>query len=516
MAAAKLSGQTGGIGRRTFLAAASAGVTQLPMPGAEIDPALAKATQAVLDAMPAAEADPDRPVYHFRPPANWTNDPNGTLFYRGWHHLFYQLNPFEPRLGSQHWGHARSRDLVNWEHLPIAIWPSQEKGERAIYSGGAVIASDGRPRLLYTSIGQPQPEQWLVEPKDDDLFVWQKSPRNPVLTQAAHASGPIAQWRDPFLFKEDGTTYMVCGGGTAAGRAQVQLYSAAKPDLTEWKHLGAIFQTLDREVRNFECPNLFPLGGKWVMIVSPNRVCEYWIGDLNISRMQFIPTSHGVLDAGDAYASNISVDNQGRTLLWLWGRTSTPQGKGWGSVIALPRVISIGGDGYLRQRPAPEFETLRGALKTFPGAGLEEPLPVEASTDCAEIEAEFSGSGTYGLELRKQADGKPGIVVSMQGAYLNVGSARAFVGNAERHRLRIFLDKRSIEVFVDDGVTALYNWFDAKEKDLGISAFGQAGTGRGFGPAGPGGAGNRQPPRLEALRIWPMRGARFNMDRFKA
>ena len=72
---------------------------------------------------------------------------------------------------------------------------------------------------------------------------------------------------------------MVVGGGTGAGRAQVQLYRAAKADLTEWKHLGGIFQTLDRDVRNFECPNLFPLDGKWVMIVSPNRVCEYWIGD---------------------------------------------------------------------------------------------------------------------------------------------------------------------------------------------------------------------------------------------
>lgn len=151
--------------RRTYLktlaAAAAAPIGRLR---AETDPALVKATQAVLDAMPIAEADPDRPVYHFHPPANWTNDPNGTIYYRGWHHLFYQLNPFAARLGSQHWGHARSRDLVNWEHLPIAIWPSTEKGERAIFSGGAAIATDGRPRLIYTSIGQPQPEQWMAIP----------------------------------------------------------------------------------------------------------------------------------------------------------------------------------------------------------------------------------------------------------------------------------------------------------------------------------------------------------------
>ena len=509
--------------RRNFVASLSAAALQSNVARAQTDPAMAKATQAVLDATPLAASDPDRPVYHFHPPANWTNDPNGTLFYKGWHHLFYQLNPFASRLGSQHWGHAQSRDLVNWEHLPIAIWPSEALGERAIFSGGAVIAGDGRPRLIYTSIGKPQPEQWMAIPKDDELIAWEKYRGNPILTQEAHAGGPIAQWRDPFMFNKDGATYMVVGGGTGAGRAQVQLYRAAKPDLTEWKHMGGIFQTLDRDVRNFECPNLFPLDGRWVMMVSPNRVCEYWVGDLDIGRMQFTPTAHGVLDAGDAYASNISVDDKSRTLLWLWGRTNTPQGKGWASVICMPRALSIGTDGYLRQRPAPEFETLRGEVKTFNATALDKPFALDGvATDCAEIEAEFSGTGTYGLELRKPAEGKPGIVVSMQGNFVNLGSARAFVGSAERHRLRIFLDKRSVEVYVDDGVTAVYNWIDAAPGALGISAFGQAAAGRG-GPPAAGGLGgppqpaylaNRQPPRLESLKIWQMRAARFDIARF--
>jgi sucrose-6-phosphate hydrolase SacC (GH32 family) len=485
--------------------------------GMEADPALVKATEAVLAAVPTAESDPDRPVYHFHPPANWTNDPNGTVYYKGWHHLFYQLNPFAARLGSQHWGHARSRDLVNWEHLPIAIRPSPELGETAIYSGGAAIADDGRPRLIYTSIGHPQPEQWMVIPKDDNLFAWEKYEGNPVLTQAAHASGPISQWRDPFLFKERKAMYMVCGGGTSTGRAQVQLYKALKPDLTEWKHLGAVFQTLEREIRNFECPNLFPLEGKWVLIVSPNRPCEYWIGDLDVDRVQFTPYTHGVLDAGDAYASNISVDNQGRTILWLWGRTNTPQGKGWGSVITMPRILSISGDGYLVQRPAPEFETLRGRVKTFSATSLEKPfVPGGVSTDCAEIEAEFTGSGTFGLELRRAADGKPAVVASIQagfrGAYLTVGGSRAFVGNASRYRIRVFLDKRAIEVYANDGVAAIYNPVEAGPNDLGIAVFGQeAAPGRGFGRTS-----SPVPPRLESLRIWPMKPAHFSMEHFRA
>jgi len=495
--------------RRAFVRSASAAASSLLLQAAGDDPAFGKAMAAVREAIPRAEADPDRPVYHFRPPANWTNDPNGTLYCRGWHHLFYQLNPFAARIGSQHWGHARSRDLVNWEHLPIAIWPSTDRGETAIFSGGATMAADGRPRVFYTSIGRPQPEQWMAAPADDDLFVWEKYSK-PVLTQSAHIGGAIAQWRDPFLFQKDGATHMVCGGGTSAGRAQVQLYRATRPDLTEWKHLGAIFQTLDREIRNFECPNLFPLDGKWVLIVSPNRVCEYWIGDLDIARVQFSPTAHGVLDPGDAYASNISADEKGRTILWLWGRTNTPPERGWGSVMTMPRILSIGPDGYLRQRPAPEFETLRGEPKAFPGRSLEQPFVAGgAETDCAEIEAEFSGGGRSGFELRRSSDGKPGVVVSIERGYLSVGAARAFVGPAERYRLRVFLDKRCVEAYANDGTAAVYNWFDAGKDDRSIAVFGQAAGSRG-GPA----PNRAAPPRLEGLKIWPMRDARFSLDHF--
>ena len=494
--------------RRLLQSAAAASAWSPLLRAAEPAAPLVKATDAVLAAIPVAEADPERPVYHFHPPANWTNDPNGTIFYKGWHHLFYQLNPFAARIGSQHWGHARSRDLVNWEHLPIAIWPSQERGERAIFSGGAAIAADGRPRILYTSIGQPQPEQWLAIPKDDDLFGWEKFPGNPVLSQAAHRNGPISQWRDPFLFQEGGSTYMVCGGGTAGGRAQVQLYKAAKPDFTEWKHLGAVFQTLDRENRNFECPNLFPLEGKWVMIVSPNRVCEYWIGDLDTAAVRFTPQAHGILDAGDAYASNISVDDKGRTLLWLWGRTNTPEGKGWGSVMTMPRILSIGPDGYLLQKPAPEFESLRGSLNSFPARGLETPfVPNDVAVDTAEIEAEFTGNGAFGLELRRSPAAKPGVTVTVQGGYVNVGNARAFVGNSARYKLRVFLDRRCLEVNVNDGMAAIYNWFEAGLQDRGMAVFGRPGNGRG-GTA-------PVPPRLESLKVWTMQPAKFSMEHFR-
>ena len=490
--------------RRQFMGVAAV-LASARARGAEPEVPLIRAMDAVRAAMPIASQDPDRPTYHFHPPANWNNDPNGTLFYKGWHHLFYQLNPFGTTIANQHWGHARSRDLVNWEHLPIAIWPSAEKGERAIYSGGGIIAADGRPRLIYTSIGHSQPEQWMVVPEDDDLIAWKKFPTNPVLTTSAHGSITVSQWRDPFLFREDGQVHMVCGGNVS-GRGQVQLYRAAQDDLSEWKHLGTVFQALERETYNIECPNLFKLDGKWVLIISPHRPCEYFVGELDLQRIKFTPQTRAVLDAGDAYASNISRDDQGRTILWLWGRTNTPQGRGWNGVMTLPRILSIGADEFLRQQPAPEFQTLRGVAKTFPNGPLgESPLVLEGLPgDAVEIEAEFSlaDSGRFGFELRRSAAGKPGITVAIQRGTITVGNARAYVGTAERYKLRLFLDKRCLEVYVNDGAVALFAAVDAPPEDQGLAVF----------------AASRHASRvrLESLKAWPMKPASFSLDHFHA
>src|SRR5262245_16090906 len=96
---------------------------------------LVRATAAVQAQTARAQADPARPIFHVTSPAQWVNDPNGPIFYKGYYHLFYQLDPFSDKGGIKYWGHVRSRDLAKWEHLPIAIAPSGDKGEESIWSG---------------------------------------------------------------------------------------------------------------------------------------------------------------------------------------------------------------------------------------------------------------------------------------------------------------------------------------------------------------------------------------------
>ncbi len=484
----------------TFAAGAAFGEPQT-------NPGVKKAMDSVAAGIAKAESDPNRPVYHFHPPANWNNDPNGTIFYKGRHHLFYQLNPYGATWGHMHWGHARSRDLVNWEHLPIALWPSLEKGEEHVFSGGAIAGPDGRPRLFYTSIGKRDPEQWMALPVDDELMVWEKYPGNPVVTLKNHGALQVDEWRDPFLFREAGRTYMVCGGNLNSkrgGGGAVQLYEAADRNLTEWRHRGVVFEYRDRAVWNIECPNLFKLGSKWVLLMSPQKPCEYFTGGLDLERAKFTPDTHGVLDPGTSYASNISYDDRGRTLLWLWGKTDFDPAKGWQCCMTMPRVLSIDEDGFLRQTPAPEFEMLRGDVRTLPAASLEsKPLALGASFagDCIEIEASFTveQASAVGIRTRCSGAGKSAaeIVYTSENGLVSVGAAAAPVGRQKQVRLRVFLDKGVVEAFANEGTAAIFAPLHAGPADLGVEVFARGGK-----------------AHLDSLRVWPLKPARMSLDRF--
>jgi beta-fructofuranosidase len=87
--------------------------------------------------------------YHIMAPANWINDPNGLVQYKGEYHVFYQHHPYDENWGPMHWGHVKSKDLVHWEHLPIALAPGDACDTNGCFSGSAVD-NDGELTLIYT------------------------------------------------------------------------------------------------------------------------------------------------------------------------------------------------------------------------------------------------------------------------------------------------------------------------------------------------------------------------------
>ncbi|HTB83682.1 MAG TPA: glycoside hydrolase family 32 protein [Candidatus Sulfotelmatobacter sp.] len=433
--------------------------------GDSTNEAIVRATAAIQAAVPRAQTDPIRPIFHVASPAQWMNDPNGPIFYKGYYHLFYQLNPFRDESGPRalrYWGHVRSRDLVKWEPLPIALWPSGELGEESIWSGCCTLNDLGQPMCFYTSIGVgksafDQAVQWAAV--GDDLIQWHKSPANPVLTDALN-DRKIYDWRDPFIFRDHQKTFLVTGGHMARDRgAAVNIYEAENPELTQWKHRGVMFEHPDADAPTVECPNFFKLGDQWVLFVSPYGKVQYFIGDFNAQTCRFTARTRGVLDWGSSfYAPNTMQVSDGRRLVWGW-LNGFPGGLGWNGCLSLPRQLGLGRDGQLRQNPAPQLSKLRGkkvGWKDVQMSNGSEKLTLP-KTNTLEIQAEIDMQSANRIELGISSGVKdaPVIAVTFDGAELQVVDAKAPLLLAKGERkltLRIFIDRSVLEVFANETV----------------------------------------------------------------
>lgn len=239
-----------------------------------------------------------RPHFHFTPPEKWMNDPNGMVYYEGEYHLFYQYYPDGTVWGPMHWGHAVSADLVNWEHLPTALYPD-ELGY--IFSGSAVVdwkntsgfGKDGKPPLIaiFThhnvegeKAGRNDFQYQSIAYSTDKGRTWTKYEGNPVIPNPG-----IKDFRDPkVIWDEDsGQWFMVF-----AAWDHVKFYSS--PDLKNWTYLSDFGKDWGGHGGVWECPDLFPLiventgEKKWVLLLSINpggpnggSTTQYFVGDFN-------------------------------------------------------------------------------------------------------------------------------------------------------------------------------------------------------------------------------------------
>lgn len=405
----------------------------------------------------------DRPRYHFLPPANWMNDPNGTIFHDGVFHLFYQCNPHRPRWGSIHWGHARSRDLVHWEHLPIALAPDGGLQERHCFSGCCVIAGDGRPAILYTRIGLwsllSKASRWADQCLafgDPGLIAWSKHPGNPVASDAVHGGLRVRHWRDPYVWR-DGSDWRMVLAGQLAGEKLGSVLLYRSPDLMAWRYEGVLCRedgTLGKSPlgKGLECPNYFRLGERWVLVVSPYGPVIYSVGELRDGRHHGGPWR--AFDHGRSfYATNTWVDDRGRTLLAGWIKAA---GEGWAGCLSLPREVRLDGPDGLSIAPIAALEGLRREHRRLemcvaPGEPASETALL--SGDSVEIDARYAlaAGERLGFELRA-GQARWAFGVDFRSRTLQAGGEQARLRpeiDSRAFGLRVFIDRCVIEVFVD-------------------------------------------------------------------
>ncbi|MHC4424200.1 MAG: glycoside hydrolase family 32 protein [Planctomycetota bacterium] len=452
------------------------------------DSAIAKAMEALAKAASRVWADRTRPLYHFLPPAQWMNDPCGGLKYKGWYHVFYQVNPYGDRWDKIHWGHARSKDMVYWEHLPVALAPLPH--EVRCNSGCVTINKQGEPMIFYTSVLSGAPREQCAAIGDDDLIRWKRNPENPILTLQNHG-GPQygGGWSDCYIFEHQQRTFMVIGVDHLGDQVAVPLYEAQNPAYTQWAYRGLLFQAPRSETRNMEVPIFFELGDKWILLYHPSGPIEYCVGTFDIKTLKFVPQKRGklvyhksgrvegVTDDRGLNSPHVFFDDSGRCIMYGW-ISGFKNSRGWNGCLALPRVLSLDTDDRPVQRPVPELIKLRAEHFRFENLTLEDSGHVlqEVSGDTLEILVTFKPKGAkhFGLRVRRSDDGRNAVVIGSDGRTLDVAGTKAPLQPKEETKtltLHVFLDRSVLEVFASDGRTSVAKVIYPDEQDLSIELF---------------------------------------------
>ncbi|AGB40803.1 sucrose-6-phosphate hydrolase [Halobacteroides halobius DSM 5150] len=472
---------------------------------------LDKAYQSIAEKKDKVENDYYRLQYHVMPPAGWLNDPNGFIQFDGVYHLFYQFHPWAPESGLKYWGHYTSQNLVNWEEQPIALTPSKWYETHGCYSGSAVD-DDGVLTLMYTGNvkddGVRSSYQCLVTSADGINF--KKSEGNPVIDK--QPEGYTAHFRDPKVWKKDGTWYLVIGAQTVAEEGRVLLYKSA--NLKEWDLIGEVVGSNLNGLDNFgymwECPDLFTLGEKEVLIVLPqgleaqgdlyNNIYQagYLVGELDYETGEFNHGEFIELDRGfDFYAAQTTLDQQGRRIMIAWMGMPEEDEKyaerenGWIHAMTLPRVLELREDNKLIQKPVPELKQLRQEKIDYKKVKIkDEELELDQICgDVVELIAEFEieDASEFGIKVRCAQDGSEETVIKYdtnnQKLSLNrnksgrgeSGIRRCLLESDSMVKLHLFIDTSSLELFANEGEEVFSSRLYPSKESQGIKFFAQDG-----------------------------------------
>jgi beta-fructofuranosidase len=444
--------------------------------------------------------NPHHPIYHFTPPANWMNDPNGLISWQGQTHLFYQYNPNGPLWDSIHWGHAVTRDLVHWKRLPVAMAPRKGKPDSdGCWSGSAVITPDG-PLFFYTAVF---PETVCLAMPDDGLRKLYPSPRNPLI--AAPPPGlEVEGFRDPCVWREGKIWYMTVGSGIKGMGGAVLFYRST--DLIHWEYRHPLLTGELNKKKPFptgfmwECSQLIRLGAKDLLILSamiaPGE--QYVIGYLGkYENETFTPAELIRLDfGGKAFYAPLSFeDDKGRRVMFGWiseeREDEALQEAGWAGALSLPRILSLSPEGELLMEPAQELDMLKGReLFTFSGMLSKESTllsgvtPIRNACFSARVTPQKSGSVVFCLAASPDAPEQTLITLDFKRKVLLVDTSSASLdprahGSVkecplpvrERVELEVFLDGSILEVYVNKQVTLTTRLYPTKLDDLHLYGY---------------------------------------------
>ena len=444
------------------------------------------------DTFDDANREEFRPLYHHSPLYGWMNDPNGMFYKDGEYHLYYQWNPYGSMWGNMNWGHSSSKDLISWQHHPVAIQPN---GLGTVFSGSSVVDKDntagfgaGAIVAFYTSASDRQVQSMAYSLDNGRTF--KKYDRNPILTSTQR------DFRDPKVFwhKESNKWIMVLAVGQ-----EMQLYSS--PNLKDWTYESSFGEGQGAHAGVWECPDLIelPVKGtelkKWVLICNINpggpfggSATQYFVGTFD--GKQFVNESPALtkwMDYGKDHYATVTWSNAPEdrkiALAWMsnWEYANNVPTSQYRSANSVPRDLALytkNGQTYLSSTPSPEVLKLRGKAQkkgSFKVDRSHEVNPILSDhTGTYEIEIKFKNNGADIMSF--QLFNSKGEEVEMYYNLLdntftmdrrNSGATdfsktfatatSAPISAAKEYTLRLLVDNCSIEAFDGNGEFVMTN-----------------------------------------------------------
>jgi fructan beta-fructosidase len=433
-----------------------------------------------------------RPQYHFTPETKWMNDPNGLVYENGVYHLFYQYYPDAIVWGPMHWGHATSKDLVHWEHQPIALFPD-ELGY--IFSGSAIVDSkntsglgtaENPPLIAIYTYHDPKGEkqgrndfqyQGLAYSLDHGVS-WEKYENNPIIPN----TNSIRDFRDPKVFWNEQlsawTVVLVAGD-------HMQLWKSS--NLLDWEYMSDFGKDVGAHGGVWECPDLFELKvegsdqTKWVLLISINPGApnggsgtQYFVGDFDGTSFTTDQKESKWIDLGtDNYAGvtyNGLSDDKRLFIGWMsnWSYAQETPTKKWRSAMTLPRQLGL-------KRVEEEL-----ILTSYPVASLSSIVTSSDSNSFDMIsnsskefkqeklstsKIQFSLKGSVELKLKNEQQEELVVSISDSGFIVIDRSKSGLVDFSENffaeikadfipkeiNEVELYVDASSVEIFINKG-----------------------------------------------------------------
>lgn len=449
----------------------------------------------------ALQQEPHRPQVHFSPKEKWMNDPNGMVYHNGTYHLMYQYYPDSTVWGPMHWGHATSKDLVHWQHQPIALYPDSLGW---IFSGSAVVDKDntsgfgkeGQVPLvaIFTHHNSPREKAGTntfqyqsIAYSLDEGKTWTKYAGNPVVKNPG-----IRDFRDPKVSWHEETKKWIM---TLATLDRVTFYSS--PDLKTWTKESEFGKEVGAHGGVWECPDLFPLeynGEKiWVLLVSINpggpnggSATQYFTGRFDGHTFTPFETDTRWIDYGPDNYAGVTWFNTGKRKIFLgwmsnWQYAGVVPTQKWRGAATIPRNLELEqvGEKYLvTSQPVPELANLAGpavVLRDLRGSTIDISSKVGGHSGPAQVKLSANRIDDFTITLSNDLGQK--VVIGYEKSSNQYFIDRTASGNvsfekgfARRHAaprlsrreamdLTMVLDDASVELFADGGLSVMTQVF---------------------------------------------------------